>query len=111
MGTSTRDIPLHLLELVLVDFPFGVALFQYIQGGFALQAAAWFSGLSGPPAAKDEVEAQANHDEPENGHEHGKHPQVPLPVIVVGHNGLLGHKPKACAAGKSPGDPAGRPYL
>ena len=27
-------------------------------------------------------------DEPEDGHEQGKDPQVPLPVIVVGHAGL-----------------------
>ncbi len=85
MHPST-NIPLHLLELVFRDFPFGVALFQDVQGGVVLKAAAGHPGMPGFVAAEDEVEAQADNDESKDGHEHGKDPPgVPGPVLIGVH--------------------------
>jgi hypothetical protein len=63
-----------------------------IQSGFTLRAEAWFPGIFGAAAAKDEGEAQAYDDDPEDKHEHGEVPQVPLPQIAVGHASLRMHR-------------------
>jgi len=87
----------------LADLPFGVALFQDIQGGF--RPLARLPGPFGAAAPEDEVKAQADDDEPKDGHEQGEDPKVPLPVMFGIHGSLL------CRRAISGGDPAGRPYL